>query len=570
MGLIAAGVEAHVDRPARRHLRAAGRADLAARTACCCSRSRASIITDSRGTLAEQVNRRAPRRSARCRALDADAHASAASAPPAPVAPRDLILFNGLGGFTPDGREYVIAPTPATTTPAPWVNVLANPHFGTRRVRERQRLHLERERARVPPDAVAQRSGQRRQRRGVLPARRGDRAVLVADAAAARAATAPYVTRHGFGYSVFEHIEDGIASELCGLRRARRAGQVLGAEGAQRFRPRRAGCRRPATSNGCWATCAPKSAMHVVTEIDPTSGALFARNAYNTEFADRVAFFDVDERDAHASPATAPSSSAATARCAIPRRMRAHAAVRQGRRGARSLRRDPGAVRPRRRARSARSCSGSASGATAPTPRSAGAALPRRRRPRATRSRRCAQHWSARSARCRSKRPTRRSTCWPTAGSLPDARLPPVGAQRLLPVGRRVRFPRPVAGRDGAGARRAARLRAQHLLLCAAPPVRRRRRAALVASAVGPRRAHALLGRLPVAAARDLPLRQGDRRHRRARRDACRSSKAAPVNAEEESYYDLPGRSDEVARRSTSIACARSSTACASARTACR
>ena len=44
---------------------------------------------------------------------------------------RDLIFFNGLGGFTPDGREYVITPVPGQTTPAPWVNVLANPHFGT-------------------------------------------------------------------------------------------------------------------------------------------------------------------------------------------------------------------------------------------------------------------------------------------------------------------------------------------------------------------------------------------------------------------------------------------------------
>ena len=34
--------------------------------------------------------------------------------------------------------------------------------------------------------------------------------------------------------------------------------------------------------------------MHVVTEID-ASGALLARNAYNTEFADLVAFFDVDD-----------------------------------------------------------------------------------------------------------------------------------------------------------------------------------------------------------------------------------------------------------------------------------
>jgi cellobiose phosphorylase len=35
--------------------------------------------------------------------------------------------------------------------------------------------------------------------------------------------------------------------------------------------------------------------MHVVTEVDPQSGALFARNPYNTEFADRVAFFDVND-----------------------------------------------------------------------------------------------------------------------------------------------------------------------------------------------------------------------------------------------------------------------------------
>ncbi|HSV89707.1 MAG TPA: glycosyl hydrolase family 65 protein, partial [Nitrospiraceae bacterium] len=39
----------------------------------------------------------------------------------------------------------------------------------------------------------------------------------------------------------------------------------------------------------------PKSVMHVVTELDPKSGALFARNPYHTEFAGRTAFFDVDE-----------------------------------------------------------------------------------------------------------------------------------------------------------------------------------------------------------------------------------------------------------------------------------
>ncbi len=35
--------------------------------------------------------------------------------------------------------------------------------------------------------------------------------------------------------------------------------------------------------------------MHVTSEVDPYSGAIYARNRYNTEFPDRVAFFDVDD-----------------------------------------------------------------------------------------------------------------------------------------------------------------------------------------------------------------------------------------------------------------------------------
>ena len=48
------------------------------------------------------------------------------------VAPRaDLILTNGAGGFTRDGREYVITLASGQSTPAPWANVIANPQFGT-------------------------------------------------------------------------------------------------------------------------------------------------------------------------------------------------------------------------------------------------------------------------------------------------------------------------------------------------------------------------------------------------------------------------------------------------------
>jgi cellobiose phosphorylase len=39
----------------------------------------------------------------------------------------------------------------------------------------------------------------------------------------------------------------------------------------------------------------PKSSMHVTTDVDPNSGALFARNPYSTDFGDWTTFFDVDD-----------------------------------------------------------------------------------------------------------------------------------------------------------------------------------------------------------------------------------------------------------------------------------
>ena len=69
------------------------------------------------------------------------------------------------------------------------------------------------------------------------------------------AARAPTSCRHGFGYSVFEHSEDGIVTELTVYVALDAAGEVRGAEAAQRLGPARAGSRRPATWNGCWATC---------------------------------------------------------------------------------------------------------------------------------------------------------------------------------------------------------------------------------------------------------------------------------------------------------------------------
>ena len=105
--------------------------------------------------------------------------------------------------------------------------------------------------------------------------------------------TTPYVTRHGFGYSVFEHTEDGIRSEMW---------VYVALDAAIKFtvikvrnesgRPR----RLTATGYVEWVLgdLPSKSTMHIITEVDPNTGALFARNPYNTQFRHRTAFFDVD------------------------------------------------------------------------------------------------------------------------------------------------------------------------------------------------------------------------------------------------------------------------------------
>ena len=291
IGLIAAGVEAHVvDRPGGIFVRHAEQISVEDRILFH-SVARV-IITDSRGNLADQINRRvsagvqppylSPTRAYRPKA-----------SPVIEAAGKDLILFNGTGGFTPDGREYVITRGAADTTPAPWVNVLANPAFGTI-VSESGLGYTWSENAhlfRLTPwqnDAVCESSGE------VLYVRDEETGHFWSPTSSPCRGAAPYVTRHGFGYSVFEHTEDGIRSELTVF--------VALDAGVKFFSLRlsnHSGRSRRLSVTGYveWVLgdLRAKSAMHVTTEIDADHGALCARNSYHSEFSDWVAFFDVDE-----------------------------------------------------------------------------------------------------------------------------------------------------------------------------------------------------------------------------------------------------------------------------------
>jgi len=205
----------------------------------------------------------------------------------------DLIFANGTGGFTADGREYVVELAPGTHTPSPWVNVIANPQLGTV-ISESGSAYTWYRNAqlfRLTPwsnDAVVDPSGEcvfvRTERGGRIFSPTGS---LGAD-------DAETTCRHGFGYTIFEHSEDGLDSRLT---------TYVAVDAPVKFLVLRLENRGPrsramsvlASMDLVLGDLRSKHGMYVVTELEPLTGAILARNNYNNDGAETVAFFDCSE-----------------------------------------------------------------------------------------------------------------------------------------------------------------------------------------------------------------------------------------------------------------------------------
>ncbi len=232
------------------------------------------VLFDDGGTLEEQVERRG-RAEVLIPQLKSIRRRSEATIPYEPPR-RDLAFFNGLGGFSHDGREYVTILAPGQTTPAPWVNVIANPQFGTV-VSEGGSAYTWAENSheyRLTPwhnDPVTDTSGE------AIYLRDEETGQFWSPSPLPARGQNSYIVRHGFGYTIFDYTEDGLTTELC---------IYVATDAPVKFYKLKitnhSGRPRQVSATAHWelvlGDSRSKSLLHVATESDPASGAILARN----------------------------------------------------------------------------------------------------------------------------------------------------------------------------------------------------------------------------------------------------------------------------------------------------
>jgi cyclic beta-1,2-glucan synthetase len=291
IGLIAAGIEANIiDRPGGIFVRSSDQISIEDRIL---FQSVARIIiSDTQGTLADQINKRGFGELAIPQFRPVRTYKN--SFQTENILPRkDLEFYNGIGGFTPDGREYVITTNKNNLAPAPWVNVLANQKFGSV-ISENGLAYTWSENShefRLTPwynDPVTDASGES------MYIRDEETGHFWSPTPFIKGPSDLYLSRHGFGYSVFEHNEGGIITELL---------VYTALNDSLKFSVLKV---RNETGRSCklsvfnyveWVLgdLRQKTSMHLNTDIDLNNKVIYASNPYNLEFADRVAFLQTDE-----------------------------------------------------------------------------------------------------------------------------------------------------------------------------------------------------------------------------------------------------------------------------------
>ena len=203
-----------------------------------------------------------------------------------------LEYFNGLGGFDEGAREYVVVLSDGQWTPAPWINVIANPQFGFLASADGSgsTWSLNAQQNQITPwcnDPVSDTPAE------TIYLRDEDSGDLWSAAPLPiRERSSVYVVRHGFGYTRSGHTAHGIALSLTqfvplqdSIKISRLKIKNISDE------PRRLSI----THYLDWVLGNQnnRAAPFIITSIDPESRALLARNPWTGDFKSRIAFMSM-------------------------------------------------------------------------------------------------------------------------------------------------------------------------------------------------------------------------------------------------------------------------------------
>ncbi len=209
-----------------------------------------------------------------------------------PAAPPPLEFHNGVGGFSEDGKEYVIRLAPGERTPAPWCNVLANDQFGclTSESGSGFTWAVNSGENRLTPwanDPVRDPPGE------VLYLRDEESAEIWTPTPTPAGADVAYEIRHGAGYTTWLNRSHGLEQELTVFVAA---DDPIKIARLRLHNPHERMRRVTATYYAEWQLGPVRSthSPHVVCEYDAEDRALFARNPWNPEFSERVALLASD------------------------------------------------------------------------------------------------------------------------------------------------------------------------------------------------------------------------------------------------------------------------------------
>jgi len=212
-----------------------------------------------------------------------------------PRAAPPLEFFNGLGGFAAEGREYVVTLGEGQWTPAPWINVVANPEFGFLASADGcgSTWSLNAQQNQLTPWSNDPVSNAPAEAIYIRDEDTGD--LWTATPLPIREPSSTYVVRHGFGYSRFEHASHGIELDLLQFVPLEDSIKVSRLKIVNRSADTR---QLSVTHYLDWVlgNQRSKTAPFIVTEIEPKTAALLARNPWGTDLSSRIAFMDMAGR----------------------------------------------------------------------------------------------------------------------------------------------------------------------------------------------------------------------------------------------------------------------------------